>query len=206
MTATPPSRRPVARALPPSPRAALLTILLFVGSLYLAESLDTATGGLLDRAGALYPRDLDGLTGILTAPLLHGGFAHLAANTVPLLVFGFLALSVGTGRWVAVTATVWLVSGVGVWLLSPAPVLGASGIVFGWFLFLLARGFYARHPGQVVLALVLFAIWGSLLWGVLPSSPMVSWQAHLFGALGGLLAASRVARADRARTAPSLGT
>lgn len=202
---TTPGRAP-ARVLPPAPKRAAALMLLFTAALYLIEAVDGASAGLLDRAGWLVPRDVDGLAGIVTAPLLHGGFGHLAANTVPFLVFGFLALSGGIGQWIAVTATIWLVSGIGVWLLSPGPVLGASGIVFGWFLYLLARGFYARNVGQIVLAVVLFLVWGSLLWGVLPSNPMVSWQAHLFGALGGLLAASWVARADRRSATPTLRT
>lgn len=199
------SGRVRARVLPAAPKRAAALMLLCTALLYLVEAVDQSSGGLLDRAGMLVPRDVDGLAGVLTAPLLHGDYAHLAANTVPFLAFGFLALSGGIGQWVAVTATIWLVSGIGVWLLSPAPVLGVSGIVFGWFLFLLARGFYARNVGQIVLAVVLFLFWGSLLWGVLPSNPLVSWQAHLFGALGGVLAASRVARADRRPPAPTLG-
>lgn len=202
---SPASGRAPARVLPPAPKRAAALMLVFTAALYAIEAVDMASGGLLDQAGALVPRDLGGLTGILTAPLLHGGWAHLAANTLPFLVFGFLALSGGVGQWVAVTATIWLVSGIGVWLISPLPVIGASGIVFGWFAFLLARGFYARNVGQIVLAVVLFAVWGSLLWGVLPSDPNVSWQAHLFGAVGGLLAASWVARADRRPAAPTLG-
>ncbi|SFN06376.1 Membrane associated serine protease, rhomboid family [Pseudonocardia ammonioxydans] len=203
MTA-PPSGRARARVLPPAPRRAAVTMLLFTAALYLFEAIDQASGGMVDAAAAIYPRDTSGLTGILTAPLLHVGYVHLAANTLPFLLFGFLAMSGGIGQWFAVTATIWVISGVGVWLISPAAVLGASGIVFGWFVFLLARGFYARNGRQIALAVVLFLIWGSLLWGVLPSDPRVSWQAHLFGALGGLVAASWVAKADR-RPAPTLG-
>lgn len=195
MTA-PPSGRAPARVLPPAPKRAAVTMLLFTAALYLFEAIDQASLETVSWAGAIHPRDIDGLAGILTAPLLHGTWAHLVANTVPFLVFGFLAMSGGVAQWFAVTATIWVVSGVGVWLISPDSVIGASGIVFGWFLFLLARGFYARNGRQIVLALVLFLIWGSLLWGVLPSDPGVSWQAHLFGAIGGLVAASWVAKAD----------
>lgn len=191
-------RRPIARILPPSLRLAVLTMLLFTALLYLAEAVDQASGNhALDSAGAIVPRSVDGLTGILTAPLLHGSWDHLAGNTLPFLVFGFLAMAGGFGQWIMVTALIWVLSGVGVWLISPNAVLGASGVIFGWFVFLLARGFFARSGRQILLAVVLFAIWGGILWGVLPSSPLISWQAHLFGALGGLLAASVVAKADR---------
>jgi membrane associated rhomboid family serine protease len=203
MTALPSGRAP-ARVLPPAPGRAAVIMLLFTAVLYVVETVDAASGGMVERAGAVYPRDTEGLAGILTAPLLHDDWAHLAANTVPFLVFGFLAMSGGIGQWFAVTATIWVVSGVGVWLISPAPVIGASSIVFGWFLFLLVRGFYARNGRQILLAVALFVVWGSLLWGVLPSDPSVSWQGHLFGAVGGVVAASWVAKADR-RATPTLG-
>ncbi|MEJ8278623.1 rhomboid family intramembrane serine protease [Pseudonocardia spirodelae] len=195
MTALPDGRP--ARVLPPAPGRAAVIMLLFTAALWAIETLDQASGGMIDAAGAIYPRDTGGLAGILTAPLLHGDFVHLAANSVPFLVFGFLAMSGGPVQWFAVTATIWLVSGLGVWLTSPSPVLGASGIVFGWFLFLLTRGFYARNGRQILLAVVLFLFYGSLLWGVLPTDPRVSWQGHLFGAIGGVVAAYWVAKADR---------
>jgi membrane associated rhomboid family serine protease len=172
-------------------------MLLFTAVLYLAEAIDVASGNRLDAEGAIDPHTVDGLSGILTAPLLHGSWAHLLGNTVPFLVFGFLAMAGGFGQWFAVTATVWIVSGLGVWLFSTNQTLGMSGVIFGWFVFLLVRGFFVRSAGQVVLAIALFVVWGGLLWGVLPSDPRVSWQAHLFGALGGLLAGYLVGRADR---------
>lgn len=163
-------------------------------------SLDPPQG--LDDDG-IVPRTLDGLGGILWAPLLHGGFDHLASNTVPLLVFGFLVLAGGLGQFIAVTAVIWIVSGVGTWLIgSPGSTIGASGIIFGWFAFLLVRGFFARSAGQIVLAVVLFLIYGGLLLGVLPSNPGISWQAHLCGAIGGILAARIAVTADRRRTPP----
>ncbi|WP_130288943.1 rhomboid family intramembrane serine protease [Pseudonocardia sediminis] len=195
-------RRPIARVLPPSPRTAAAIMLLFTAFLYLAEVVDQASGNALDYAGVIVPRSVDGLTGIITAPLLHGSWDHLISNTLPFLVFGFLAMAGGTAQWFMVTALIWVTSGIGVWLISPAPVLGVSGVIFGWFLFLLARGFFARSLRQILVAVVLFAIYGGILWGVLPSNPMVSWQAHLFGALGGLLAASIVAKADRRVAGP----
>jgi membrane associated rhomboid family serine protease len=201
----PGSRRSTARVLPASPVRALLTMLLFTALLYVIETADTVTGGALDAEGGIEPRELDGLDGVLFAPLLHGGFAHLVANTVPFLVFGFLAMAGGMRQFVVVTATVWLLGGLAVWLLGPADTnhIGASGLIFGWLVFLLVRGFYTRSVAQLVLAVALFLIWGGVLWGVLPGDPNVSWQGHLFGALAGLLAARLVGRADRpARAVP----
>jgi membrane associated rhomboid family serine protease len=189
------------RVLPARPGQAAMIITAFTGVLYLTEAVDTLLGGALDADG-IRPRRLDGLEGILWAPLLHHGWQHLAANTVPVLVLGFLALAGGVGQFVAVTATIWLVGGLGTWLTgNPGVHLGASILIFGWLVFLLTRGFFARSPAHIVLALVLFAVWGGVLWGVIPGTAGVSWQGHLFGALGGLIGAQIVSRADRSGTA-----
>ena len=184
--------------LPARPAQALAVLAGFVLLLYLSEAVDTVLGGALDDDGII-PREAYGLDGVLWAPLLHGGWPHLVANTLPVLVLGFLALAGGLGQFLAVTATVWLVSGLGTWLVGDGGTvhLGASGLVFGWMAFLLVRGFFAGSLRQIALAAVLFLLWGGMLWGVLPGVPGVSWQGHLFGALGGLLAAWAVAGADR---------
>lgn len=170
------------------------------GLLYVSEGIDQAMGGALDADG-IVPRQLSGLDGILWAPLLHAGWPHLLANTVPFLVFGYLAMANGIGQFVAVTATIWLLGGLGVWLTGPdgVPTVGASGVIFGWLVFLLARGFFNRSMKQIALAVPLFLIWGGVLLGVLPGQPNISWQGHLFGALAGLLAARLVGRADTRR-------
>jgi membrane associated rhomboid family serine protease len=175
-------------------------ILLFVGALYLVELVDQLSGHRLQSAGGVEPRETDGLDGILFAPVLHGPWEHLAANTVPLLVFGFLLLLSGPGRWLAVTAVVWLVGGAGVWLTGATGTIhiGASVLVFGWLTYLLLRGVFSGRPGQLALGFVLLLLYGGVLWGVLPGQPGISWQAHLFGAVGGGLAAWWLGRADRA--------
>ena len=162
----------------------------FVGLLYAVELLDTLLGHRLDGLG-VRPRQEDGLDGIAFAPLLHLGWSHLVANTLPLLVFGFLILLAGMARWLAVTAVVWVVGGVGTWLTGqPGSVhIGASVLAFGWLVYLLLRGVFSRRVGQVLLGLLLLTVYGGVLFGVLPGQPGVSWQGHLFGAVGGGLAA-----------------
>src|SRR5690606_37880738 len=139
--------------------------------------------------------------GILWAPLLHGGWDHLLANTLPLLVLGFVVLLSGIGRGIAATAIIWVVAGVGTWLTasSGSVHLGASSIVFGWLTYLICRGWFARNVGQIVVGLVIFLIYGSMLWGVLPSDPRISWQGHLFGAVGGVLAGWVLSSDERRR-------
>ena len=181
---------------------ALQVIVVFVGLLYVIELVDVFLGNRLDRAG-VEPRDLDGIDGILFAPVLHAGWGHLAANTVPLLVFGFLILLAGVGRWLAVTAIVWLVGGVGVWLTGGEQTvhLGASVLAFGWLVYLLVRGVFTLSASHIALGVILLFLYGGILWGVLPGQPGVSWQGHLFGAVGGLWAAWSLGRRDRERRA-----
>jgi membrane associated rhomboid family serine protease len=171
-----------------------------VAVLYVAEALDTVLFGRLDQHG-IQPRDVDGLDGVVFAPLLHGGWAHLVGNTVPLLVLGFLVGLSGVRTWLQVTGIVWVVGGLGVWLLAGENTnhIGASGIVFGWLTYLIVRGVFNRSPAQIGLGIVVLAVYGSVLWGVLPGRPGVSWEGHLFGALSGALAAWLLASRSRTR-------
>ncbi|HYQ65454.1 rhomboid family intramembrane serine protease [Actinophytocola sp.] len=203
LPATSPEKKPANRILPPRPLQALIVIASFTALLYLIELVDAAMSGRLDQFG-IQPRSLGGLDGVIWAPLLHHGWAHLFANTLPVLLFGFLAMSNGVGPWIAVTATIWLFSGLGVWLVGDTgTTVGASGLAFGWLAFLLVRGIFNGSFGQIVIAGLLFLYWGSTLLGVLPGNPGVSWQGHLFGAIGGILAAWLVSLANRTRSASS---
>ena len=200
--------KPVNRVLPPKPLQAAVVIVAFTALLYVAELVNLAIfHGSLNDYGIVSHR-VTGLLGVIWAPLLHVGWQHLISNTLPVLLFGFLAMAVGIRQWVAVTVVIWLISGLGVWLTEDTGVstVGASGIAFGWLMFLLVRGVFNRSFKQLVVAAVLLFYWGSALWGLLPNvNPEISWQAHAFGALGGLLSAWLVAMANRpARTAGSL--
>ena len=191
------AEHPVNRVLPPNPKQAAIVVAGFTALLYLIELVDAILPTDLDRFG-IHPRSLSGLLGIIWAPLLHHGWGHLAANTLPVLIFGFLAMSIGLRQWIAVTATIWLVSGIGVWLIGGAGVtVGASGLALGWLTFLLVRGLFTRSFLQLGIGLVLLFYWGSTLFGVLPGNPGISWQGHLFGAAAGVLAAWLVALAAR---------
>jgi membrane associated rhomboid family serine protease len=193
------TQNPAKRILPPHPLRAAVVIVGFTAVLYLVELANAGFfHGSLDNDG-IHARSLSGLLGIVWAPLLHVGWAHLVANTLPVLLFGFLAMAGGIGPWIAVTATIWLISGLGVWLISPdgSVTVGASGVAFGWLMFLLVRGLFNRSIWQIVVAMVLLFYWGSVLWGLLPGRADISWQGHLFGALAGILCAWLVARANR---------
>ena len=177
---------------------AVRVIVVFVGLLYGVELLDQLLGGRLDANG-IQPLEQDGLDGIIWAPLLHAGWWHLGGNAVPLLVLGFMILLSGVRRWAGVTAVVWIVAGLGTWLTGGDRTvhLGASGLVFGWLTYLLLRGVFSRSAGQIAVGVLVFLLYGGALWGVLPGQPGISWQGHLFGAVGGGLAAWWLADTDR---------
>lgn len=170
-------------------RAAVLTG-GFVVLLWVLEIFDAATGNPLDAYG-VRPRSEDGLVGVATAPLLHFGFQHLVSNTVPVLVLGFLTLATGIARGVAATAIIWVVGGLGVWLFAQpgSNHAGASVLIFGWIVFLIVRGFLNRRSSEILIGVAVFLLYSGALLGVLPGQPGVSWQGHLFGAIGGFLAA-----------------
>src|SRR5215212_6779138 len=163
--------------------------------MWIEEVVDVVSGLGLDRYG-IEPRDPEGLIGIATAPFLHAGFGHLAANTVPFLVLGFLVALGGAARVIFVTVIVAVVGGLGTWLFAPAGSVhvGASGIVFGYAGYLLSRGFFSRRVRDFALAAIIFVIWGgALLLSLIPTAG-ISWQGHLFGAVGGVVAGWLLAR------------
>ncbi len=169
--------------------SAILMIVL-VAVMWAIEIVDYMQNGRLDRYG-IVAHEPDGLPGILFAPFLHAGFAHLMANSLPLLILGFLAAIRGIGRFLAASLVIILVSGVGVWFTSPPDTLtiGASGLVFGYFGYVVARGLFDRRALDIVLGVVVAVLYYSILWGALPTQPGVSWQGHLFGLIGGVIAA-----------------
>ncbi|WP_369200766.1 rhomboid family intramembrane serine protease [Streptomyces sp. PU-14G] len=162
----------------------------WVALLWLLEAVDQATDNALDTFG-VEPRRVDELVDVIPSAFMHFGFEHLIANTLPLLILGFLAALRGAGRFLAVAATIIVVSGLGVWLIAPdgSNTAGASGLIFGLFGYLLARGFVDRRITDVALGSVVAVFYGSLLWGVLPTDTGISWQGHLFGLIGGIIAA-----------------
>lgn len=174
----------------------------FVGLLWAIEIVDAVLfQGSLDRFG-VRPRSMEGLVGVAFAPLLHMGFGHLIANTLPLITLGWLIMLRQTRDLVVVTVLAALVSGLGTWLIgaSYSVHIGASGVIFGYFGFLLLRGYFERSVLSIGLSLVVAAVYGGMLWGVLPSGYRISWEGHLFGFLGGVLAARMMSRRAPAKS------
>jgi membrane associated rhomboid family serine protease len=168
----------------------LALIGLLVAAMWVSEVIDTFDHHKLDQYG-IQPHETDGLIGIVTAPFLHAGFGHLIGNTVPFVVLGVLIALSGAARVVAVTAIVALISGVGVWVIAPEHTnhIGASGVVFGFATYLIARGFYNRSMIEIAVGVLVVAVFGASLLGGLAPQQGISWQGHLFGAIGGVVAA-----------------
>ncbi len=183
----------------PTPRARSLvesvqhhTLLLFglLGLMWIIELLDLLPFLRLDSHG-IHPRSAAGLAGILFAPLLHAGFGHLIVNSLPFVVLGGIVLLGGVGVFWRVTIFVTLVGGLGVWLFAGSFTnhIGASGLIFGYLGFILARGLFEKSLTWALVAVVVLVLYGGLLFGVLPLQIGVSWQGHLFGFLAGIAAA-----------------
>jgi membrane associated rhomboid family serine protease len=179
-----------------------------VAALFAIEALNRWDGNRLTSIAGIRPHHIGGLDGIIFSPLLHTGFDHLYANAVPLLLTGTFVLATGVGRFAGVTLLIAVASGLGVWFTgSPGTVVvGASGIILGYIGFLLVRGIVERSWWGIVVGVLIGLLYGAQILGeVLPSDERISWQAHLFGFLGGVLAAI-IFRRRRARVAPPVPT
>jgi membrane associated rhomboid family serine protease len=183
----------------------LIFVAAMAGLMWVAEIVDTALNGDLDQYG-IEPRDGDGLVGIATAPFLHAGFGHLIGNTIPFLILGAAIALSGLSRILWATVIIAIVAGLGTWLVAPAGTehIGASGVVFGYATYLMARGLFSRSLVHLVVGAVVLVIYGStLLFSLIPRDG-ISWQGHLFGGIGGVIAAWALeARRPAPATRPS---
>lgn len=184
---------------PSTPRSDRLDGVRLVGAMaavmWVVEVVDSLDSHRLDQWG-IKPHHADGLVGVVAAPFLHVSFDHLISNTVPFLLLGAAIAWGGVVRVAVVTAIVALVGGLGTWLIAPSNSVhvGASGIVFGYAAYLLSRGAFNRSALELAIGAVVAVVWGSaLLSGLLPHDG-ISWQGHLCGGIGGLAAASVLAR------------
>lgn len=181
-------------------RGIVAPVIILISAMWLLEVIDVFLQGGLDSFG-IRSREVDGLVGVPLSPLLHAGFGHLAANTVPFIVLGLLVAWRSDGKIWWITLTVALLGGLGVWLLGPADAItiGASGLVFGFFAYLVTAGVLTRHWLDILVGVLVLLVYGGLVWGMLPFTvgPQVSWLAHLMGAAAGVAAAFLYARPER---------
>jgi membrane associated rhomboid family serine protease len=180
--------------------SALLVMVAVLGAMWIIEIFDYITPGDMDREYGILGGHPAGLMGIFTAPFMHMGFGHLIANSLPLLVLGFLAGLRGLGRFFAASLLIIVIGGIGTWFTSPNVfTVGASGLVFGYFGYVVARGLFDRHLLDIVIGIGTAIAYWSILAGVLPNQPGISWQGHLFGLIGGVIAAWVLRRSPTAK-------
>ena len=167
-------------------RLALKIALWFVWALWFIEVADNYLGLGLDRFG-LRPRDASGLMGVVTAPLLHGSFEHLFSNTMPLVVSLTAILYLYPNSAMRVLPMIWLGGGLLAWFIGrPSIHVGASGLVYGMLAFVFVSGMFRQDFRSMAVSLFVWFLYGSMLWGILPIRPRMSWEMHLAGAVLGL--------------------
>ena len=178
--------------------ASLSLLIAFIAILWVVQVVNIFMDYSLNQYG-LVPRTIEGLRGIPLSPVLHGGFGHLISNTFPLLILGGLVAVRGQANFVGVTLFIIFVGGLGLWCVGrPWPWddaqlvvhVGASGLVFGYFGYLVARGWYERSFLSIIVALLVILVFGSgIFLGLLPTAPYISWEGHLCGLVAGVLIA-----------------
>lgn len=158
-------------------------------SFCLVEVINIVTNRSLNSFGIL-PRNIDGLTGVISAPWLHGGVGHFLSNIVPIIVLSFFVIQYGFKRYLGVSLLIIFGSGLAVWLFARSSYhIGASGLVYGYFGFLLVGGIISQKLKLILISVVTGVAYGGLIWGALPTQPHISFESHLFGFIFGVLAA-----------------
>ncbi|NNE72699.1 MAG: rhomboid family intramembrane serine protease [Acidimicrobiales bacterium] len=181
--------------------------ILVVGSvvaMWLIEIIDTIALDDWAQGGGIHPRRLDGIDGIAWAPFLHGGWRHLTSNTVPFIILGGLVALRGVRTWLSVTGIIIIVGGALTWLFARnGNHVGASGVIFGFLGYLVAAAWFDRTLKAIALAVLAVVLYGSMVFGLVPSG-QVSWEGHLFGAAAGVLAAYALRPETTTNTEPQL--
>ena len=183
--------------------AAIKAVLVLVGVIWTVEILNGLVGHRLNVFG-IYPRRLESMPGILLWPLLHAGYGHLIMNTTPLLVMGFFVALRGVKTFIFSSLLILNLAGLGVWTFGrPAFHIGASGLVFGYFGFLVALAWFEKSLLTFSIACLMLFYYGGIIFGILPRDEFVSWEGHLFGLLAGIIAANLFARKSLKRSLKS---
>jgi membrane associated rhomboid family serine protease len=201
----------VLKQLPPrtrQPAEGLVLLLAIVAIMWLVEGINALDHNGLDATGAIYPRNVDHVWGIFTAPFLHFGFPHLIDNTIPFVFMGVIIALRGAAKLALVTLIVIVIGGLGTWLIAPGgtETVGASGVVFGYATYLFARGLFDRSWLEILTGVVVGIVWGGALVSSLVPHYGISWQGHACGAVGGVVAAWVLARRRAGTTGTSRGT
>lgn len=164
----------------------LRPLIVLLALLWAVQFVNWLIGQGLNPVLGLAPRRISGLVGVPFMPLLHGSWGHLIANSAPLAVLGAVGLLLSPQRFVTASFVIVVASGLAVWVFARGGiVVGASGLIFGWFGYLVAAGILERNLREILGAAIAIVFYGGMVWGLLPQRDGVSWEAHLFGALAG---------------------
>ena len=164
----------------------LRPLLVFMVLIWAVQVLNWIIGQGLNPVLGVAPCRTSGLIGVPFMPLLHGSWGHLIANSGPLVVLGAIGLLISPQRFLTASIIIVFASGLAVWLFARCGiVVGASGLIFGWFGYLIAAGILERNVREIAGAAIAILFYGGIAWGVLPQERNVSWEAHLFGAIAG---------------------
>ena len=179
-----------------------ITLGAIVLVMWLVQVANALDGYRLDRDG-IYARNITRFWGILSSPFIHASFQHLFDNTIPFVVLGLIIALQGARRLLIVTGFIAVIGGLGTWLIGPgnASTIGASGIVFGYATYLMARGFFDRRLWELAVGMLVALVWGAVLLASLVPHAGISWQDHLCGAVAGVIVAWRLARSDQRHAA-----
>jgi membrane associated rhomboid family serine protease len=202
MTRNPAMRRRSLAVRQPAEGLALLVAIVAI--MWIIEAVNSLDHYALDTDAGLVPRDIDRVWAIFTSPFLHASWPHLIDNTIPFVFMGVIIALRGAAKLALVTLVVIVVGGLGTWLIAPAgtETVGASGVVFGYATYLFTRGLFERSLVQILTGVIVGVVWGgALLSSVVPHAG-VSWQAHVCGAIGGVIAAWLLAARQKAARPP----
>jgi membrane associated rhomboid family serine protease len=179
----------------------LVVLGAIVSIMWILEAINSLDSNRISKSDGIFARNLDHIWGVFTAPFLHFSWQHLIANTVPFLFMGVIIALQGARRLLLVTLVIIVVGGLGTWLIAPSgtDTAGASGVVFGYASYLFARGFFNRSVLELLTGLVVGVVWGGALLSSIVPHTGVSWQGHVCGAIGGVVAAYLVRREPPAK-------
>ena len=177
-----------------------------VAVMWVVEVINSLDHDALDSGGGIIPRNFDRVWAIFTAPFLHVSFTHLIDNSVPFVFMGLIIALRGAARLALVTLIVIVVGGLGTWLVAPGGTVtvGASGVVFGYATYLFTRGVFDRSVLEILIGVIVGVVWGGALLASVVPHQGISWQGHVCGAIGGVVAAYVLAR-SRARASSGSG-
>ncbi|HEY6526649.1 MAG TPA: rhomboid family intramembrane serine protease [Solirubrobacteraceae bacterium] len=178
-----------------------------VAVMWVIEAINAIDSNALDRDGGLIPRDVDRVWAIFTSPFLHASWQHLIDNTIPFVFMGVIIATRGAAKLALVTLIVIVVGGLGTWLIAPADsqTVGASGVVFGYATYLFTRGLFDRSALEILVGVIVGVVWGGALVSSVVPHTGISWQAHVCGAIGGVIAAWLLAGRQSASRRPGGG-